>query len=167
MRIGMKKTVTQDHLGENLDELLRDLVLVNCGARQSFDIGDFDALDQFHREHAARCEFVVDFAELRRQEREAKLRLMVSQLRASLTKSSSIGMYFRSSRAITRKSKSRSSRASSRRGEHQVAQVGADDPLDPRILHLNGAPPAVSQCALDAPAREKPPQAETGRTARR
>ena len=44
MRIGVEKAVAQDLVAENLDQLLRDQVLVDPRTLEPVDVGDLDAL---------------------------------------------------------------------------------------------------------------------------
>src|ERR1700733_10099032 len=59
MRVGVEEAVAQDLVAKNLDELLRYEMLVDTGALERLDVGDLDALDQFHREHAPRGELAI------------------------------------------------------------------------------------------------------------
>ena len=59
MRVGVEEAVAQHLVAENFDELLRDEMLVDAGALERVDVGDLDALDQFHREHAPRGELAI------------------------------------------------------------------------------------------------------------
>src|SRR5208283_3547477 len=60
MRVGVEEAVAQDLVAENFDELLRNEMLVDAGALERVDVGDLDALDQFHREHAPRGELAIN-----------------------------------------------------------------------------------------------------------
>ena len=89
-----KKPSRRIIVAENLDQLLRDHVLVDSGALERCDVGDLNALDQLHRQHAPRRELAIDLGHADDRIAPRSCARIVSALSASWMKSSSIGMYF-------------------------------------------------------------------------
>ena len=142
MRIGVKEAVAQYLVEESFDQLLRDDVLVDPRAFERVDVGDLDSLDQFHREHAPGGELAINFGNddtgvvgeaAAHQRRIVGLVHEVEFHRDVLERLAHQDAIVEV--ALQKREPSQDHR--------HVAQIGADDSVDSRILDFDGASASV------------------------
>src|SRR5262249_57146122 len=141
---GVKKAVAKNHVAETIDELLCHHTLVDAGPFESRHVGDLDAVNQLHRQYPAsgeiavdlgdddviaRCEIALDRASVLAFVLEIELHRDV--LHHFACHHLEIEIAFKPRQHLEH--------------EHQVAQIGAHDSLDPGVLNLDGTATPVRQ----------------------